>query len=104
MCQSHDALLKASRHRFERPLFALAAALTVCTFLCVLGVSLFRDDVLALVKQQAVAEYTAEHPESKTLPEAEIIKKLPEEERDTIKTIEDLNPALVMLAPTAFTL
>ena len=104
MCANHAQLIKKSRHRFERPLFALAAILTVSIWLIVIALSFAKEETAAIIRQDIVSEYRASHPDSAALDDAAVLKKIPAEDRELLDTIEGLNPLLILLAPLGFVL
>jgi len=57
MCANHTQLIKKSRHRFERPLFALATILTVSIWLIVIALSFAKEETAAIIRQDIVSEF-----------------------------------------------
>lgn len=49
MCQNHAELIQKSRHRYERPLFTLAATLTLGVWLILLALSFAKADTVAFL-------------------------------------------------------
>lgn len=112
MCQHHvhhhhgnpAELVKKSRHRFEKPLFGLAALLTILTFIVVLSLSFYKQETISFVKETLVSEYRTANPDDAKLSDTEVLKKLSEDDKETLSTLENLHPGLVLLAPLAFLL
>ncbi|MDO4694091.1 MAG: M48 family metallopeptidase [Eikenella sp.] len=110
MCQhscSHHSpaeLVKKSRHRFEWPLFALTAFLTVCAFVIALSVSVYKQETLGVLKETAVTEYRAANAGAEKLSDTEVLAKLSDDEKEAIDAVEGLETPLVLLAPLALLL
>ena len=49
MCQNHAELIQKSRHRYERPLFTLAATLTLGVWLILFALSFAKADTVAFL-------------------------------------------------------
>lgn len=71
MCQNHAELIQKSRHRYERPLFTLAATLTLGVWLILFALSFAKADTVAFLQQNIIAESaptTRKQPNLTTLP------------------------------------
>lgn len=97
-------LVDKSRHRYERPLFYITAIFTVLALLIALGISVYQQETVEFLQENAVQQYRTEHPEAAKMPEKTILASLSEEERESIDMVESLHPALIMLAPLGFLL
>lgn len=109
MCQhhphdTHQAIVRRSRHRYERLLFALAAMLTLLGLAVALALSVYKQETVAYLQNTAVESHRAEHPETAAMSAEDILAKLSADERETIDLVESLSPSLVLLAPLAFLL
>ena len=104
MCQNHAELIQKSRHRYERPLFTLAATLTLGVWLILFALSFAKADTVAFLQQNIVAEYRADHPETAELDDAAVLQKVPADDRELLDMVDRLNPLLVALIPLGFLL
>lgn len=105
MCQhAPAALVKKSRHRFEWPLFALAACLTLIAFAAALAVSVYKPETLQIIQESSIAEYRVSHAQAASLSDEEVLAKLSADERELIDMVQGIEPAYVLLAPLAFVL
>ena len=91
--------LEACRHRLERPFFVLAAILTILLFAIILGVSAFKEKVTVLVEQEYISSYKKDHPEAKEQSNAELLKKMPADDKQSLESIKSLSLPMVLLAP-----
>lgn len=104
MCQNHAELIQKSRHRYERPLFTLAATLTLGVWLILFALSFAKADTVAFLQQNIIAEYRADHPETAELDDAAVLQKVPADDRELLDMVDRLNPLLVALIPLSFLL
>ena len=104
MCQNHAELIQKSRHRYERPLFTLAATLTLGVWLILFALSFAKADTVAFLQQNIIAEYRADHPETAELDDAAVLQKVPADDRELLDMVDRLNPLLVALIPLGFLL
>ena len=104
MCQNHAELIQKSRHRYERPLFTLAATLTLGVWLILFALSFAKADTVAFLQQNIIAEYRADHPETAELDDAAVLQKVPADDRERLDMVDRLNPLLVALIPLGFLL
>ena len=102
MCQNHAELIQKSRHRYERPLFTLAATLTLGVWFILFALSFAKADTVAFLQQNIIAEYRADHPETAELDDAAVLQKVPADDRELLDMVDRLNPLLVALIPLGY--
>ncbi len=98
MSMNHD-MIKKCRHQWEWTFFGLAAVLTLSIFCMAVGISLYRDQAVSFTEHELIQSYKQDHAEAATLSDAEVVKRLPEDDKELIKTIKGLYFPLVLLAP-----
>lgn len=97
---SHSELVKKSRHRLEKPLFTLAAFLTIVAFALVFAVSIFKTETVQMLKDNAIEQYRMEYSEkAENLSDDEIYALLPAETVDDIDSVQELSTVFVVVAP-----
>ncbi len=68
MCQNHAELIQKSRHRYERPLFTLAATLTLGVWLILFALSFAKPPSSNKTSLPNTAPTTRKQPNLTTLP------------------------------------
>lgn len=104
MCQTDKTIIHHCRHRFEWPLFTLAALLTVLGFIFFISITIFKDDTVHFLEQDVISTYKTQHPEDAHLDNAAILKTVSDDDKAMLDFIKDLSLPLVLLAPLGFIL
>ncbi|MEJ7137333.1 M48 family metallopeptidase [Amphibiibacter pelophylacis] len=97
-------MIRRCRHPLELRLLTIAAIISVTVFLLALGASFFHDQLVDMAQVSAVEDYHAAHPESASLSDDDVLKKLSGEERELIDALQWLHWPIVLLAPAALVL
>lgn len=91
--------VRVRRHCLERPFFVLATLVTLALLAAALTVSAFREETAQWLQEDAIKEFRENNPEDAKLSDREILRMLPADTRDDIKTVRELEWWLVALAP-----
>ncbi|MBS9778749.1 MAG: M48 family metallopeptidase [Campylobacteraceae bacterium] len=90
------------RHPKENKLFIFSAVITVLILIVLFIGSFYRTEVISLVKSDMISTYKADNPEDKNLKEAQIIKKLAQDDKDLLDMLDKYYWFVILLAPFAF--
>lgn len=91
------------RHPKELKLFGFAAVITGLIFIGLFVGAFYRNEIIDVVKSEAVATYKVAHPTAQNLSDAEVVKKLPTDDKDMLEFLENYyHWFTVPLIPVAF--
>ncbi len=91
------------KHPKENKLLGFAIIITILLLIGLFIGTFFRTDIIDNAKSEAIATYQQANPNAKDLTDAEILKQLPEENKETIDMLENYyHWFTILLIPVAF--
>lgn len=87
------------RHPYERPLFLIAAVITILLFLAGTGIAVYKEEVQKIAEKEFISSYREKHPDAKNLSDAIVLTKLPQDNIETLDQLKQLHLALVFCVP-----